>query len=227
MLLLVLTEGNSTGAAFEAGLAVAMDIPILVAKTPRATVPANLRSFPVVSFKLADPSRILDALRVLSLTTLENIKTPQDTALGDSVKHYRSSAANASAADRIRALTGAIEATGAIVARTEGAEDEGFDIAVWSNDLINSIGAPVLIEVKKFSGAAELKQIRSALRSQPNGAIGLLVFQARTTSSRERTYDPQVLAIQEEALLRDLEKYSFAEIVMRLRNSAAHARSEY
>lgn len=224
VVLLVLTEGNSTGAAFEAGLAAALDVPVLVAATPRATLPTSLRSFPMVSVKLGEPARILDALNVLTLPTRRDASVQQDTALGDKVELYRNVTGNES--DRISSLSAAIEGTGAIVARAEGAKDDGFDIAVWSEDLISSLGAPVLIEVKNYSGANQRKQIRSALRSQPNGAIGLLVYQTLTDKHPLGIYDPQVLAIQEDVLLHELQARSFAEIVIKLRNSAMHARSE-
>lgn len=226
VLLLVLTDRNATGAAFEAGLAVAQDIPVLIAATTHAIVPASLRSFPVVSFKLADPSRILDALQVLSFRSPEQAKSPRDIALGDRVERYRGVGPDASEADRVRSLSAAIEGTGAIVENVEGSNDRGFDIAVWSDDLANSLGAPVLIEVKANLSGDARRQIQLALRSQPNGSIGLLVYRKGPDIQPGRNYDPQVLAIQEDELLQRLKEHSFAQIVMMLRNSAMHA-SEY
>lgn len=227
LLLLILTEGNSTGAAFEAGIAVALDVPLLIAATARAAVPTSLRSFPVVSVKLAEPSRILDALRSLSFGPAGTGNSPQDVPLGNRVDRFLTAARNASEADRIRSLATAIEGTGAIVVNTEGANDRGFDIAVWSSDLENSIGAPVLIEVKEYVSGDARKQVKAALRSQPSGAVAVIVYRAAADDRKPRSYDPQVLAIQEDALLLGLKEHSFAEIVVSLRNSAAHARSEY
>lgn len=226
LLLLILADGNSVGAAFEAGIAVAMDVPLLIAATPRAAVPASLRSLPVVSVKLSDPSRIVDALGSLTFEAAGAGNSSQDTPLGNRVDPFLTAARDVSEADRIRSLSAAIEGTGAIVVSAGRANDRGFDIAVWSNDLENSIGAPVLIEVKDFAGGDARKQIKAALRSQPSGAVAILVYR-EADDRTSRTYDPQVLAIQEDALLLGLKEHSFAEIVVMLRNSAAHARSEY
>lgn len=227
LLLLILTEGNSIGAAFEAGIAAAVDLPILIAATARAAVPASLRSFPVVSVKLAEPSRILDALQSLSFGAARPRNSSHEVPLGDRVERFLTSARNVTEAERIRSLAAAIEGTGALVVSTEDANDRGFDIAVWSDDLENSIGAPVLIEVKEYASGEARKRVTAALRSQPSGAVAILVYRTASNNRRPRIYDPQVLAIQEDALLLGLKERSFAEIVVMLRNSAAHASSEY
>lgn len=124
-----------------------------------------------------------------------------------------------------------LRSAGFIVSEPSESRDQGADFAVWIDELQNSLGNPVLVQVKvgEFSGA-RLEEAASQLRhyvAKTHGRCGLLVYWDR--QSREFpavSVDwPLIFRFSGHTLARLASQGLLAQQLVRLRNDAAHGRA--
>ncbi len=227
--IVVLPRGDgAVNAAFEAGLAWALNKQLIVVAAQDAEVPSDLSGILIVR---ADPGD-LDAIG-FALDQIEDRPSSQRRSQGAGTGQPIGSYADLllkrageirSESEALALLVDAIEASGAAAVRSAG-RDRGFDLGVWSDDLDAIAGNPLLIEVKRALTANAVRQSLLALHSSPSARLGLIVLtEDDTRPSHDIGLAAPVLAIGLVDLLERLRRQSFAEIVRDLRNQSVHGR---
>jgi hypothetical protein len=115
-----------------------------------------------------------------------------------------------------------------IVANETQQEDSGVDFAVWVDELADTVGTPLLIEVKlKLPDRLAVKTAAtrlSAITTSSSGRFGLLIYGAGPSFSQADLALPfNVLALSVTELIQELRHQSFPGVVNRLRNRRVHA----
>jgi hypothetical protein len=115
-----------------------------------------------------------------------------------------------------------------IVANENQQKDSGVDFAVWVDELADTVGTPLLIEVKlnlpdrlaMKKAAAKLSEITAASSAR----FGLLVYGTGPRFPQaDLTLPFNVLALSVMELIQELRHQSFSGVVNRLRNRRVHA----
>lgn len=104
-------------------------------------------------------------------------------------------------------------------------QDQEADIGVWSDRLVDSVGCPLLVEVKQRlgrEGGNVLRRYAEMLR-RCGAPWGLLVYgEGPAAQRRWSQVAPTVLTISARDLLERMRNESFADIVVSLRNRRVH-----
>jgi hypothetical protein len=110
---------------------------------------------------------------------------------------------------------------------TEFKNEPGADVAVWSDALQQSVGNPLLIEVKiRLTDRRRAREVASQLAKQALSSgtrWGLLLYgEGPSSSSIQQSMPPNVLAMSIVELIERMRYRPFAEVVTRLRNERVH-----
>ena len=121
----------------------------------------------------------------------------------------------------------ALRESGVEALSTDFKEDRGADVAVWSDALQESVGNPLLIEVKTHVRDRRIaQQVASQLSKQilsSGTRWGLLLYgTGPSPSSIQQSLPPNVLAIPIPDLLERMRHRPFSEVVRTLRNERVH-----
>lgn len=220
---------------FEAGIAIAMAVPVVLIAPLDAEVPSDLRG--IMRITATDPAA--PAVQFALEQVLEHsgtprrrrgTKSPTAGGLEPATAHDLRQRLHATETERELAdvVADALEATNALVVR-EARQPHGGrpDLAIWLDELEPLVGNPVVIEVRKnLRNSRELKQateqVESYLRdSQARWA--LLVYQNGSDALMASV--PAMLGIQyisAEALIDALERGALPAAVATYRNRFVH-----
>ena len=126
-----------------------------------------------------------------------------------------------------RIIERALRESGVEALSTEFKEDQGADVAVWSDALQKSVGNPLLIEIKtRIADRRSAQEVAAKLakQAQSSGSLwGLLLYgEGPSFSSIQQSLPPNVLALSIADLLERMKDRPFAEVVTRLRNERVH-----
>jgi nucleoside 2-deoxyribosyltransferase len=232
----VFRKGDNTNTAFEMGMAFGLGKPLLVVAPTGVPVPFRAADVVLVRADAKDTAAVSFALDQM-LAAPQPFASESDSPIrrtkaigadagqfGIELQQLRSSEAPSKAFLLDSLVQRALEATGATVAVREGEPDNGFDLGVWADDLDQSVGNPLVVEVKwQLRTAKDIDQVLRALtRSRAVWALVLFVEGPTPRRIEELEQRGPVLLLSIEELLRALETRSFAEIVRDLRNRRVH-----
>lgn len=228
--LVVLTAEPALNPVLEAGVALALQKPLLIIATPGASVPSDLKGQLIVQARPDDLDAVNFALDHAKPTAMrpdhELVAKPTGQPLGaDMAERLLTRLANDGLTERsaVEVILEAVEASRGIGAVNA---DPGFDLGVWSDDLDAIGGNPLLVEVKRSLRPGAVDQVLLALDSHPSAQIALLIYIEPSTeplsqAELEKARFP-VLVISIQQLLQRMALVSFAEVVRDLRNRSAH-----
>jgi hypothetical protein len=229
--LIVLTEELALNPVLEAGIALALDKPLLIIAAPGASVPSDLTGQLVAQARPDDLDAVNFALdnaeaRASRPPRRGNAIQPTGRPLGrDTADRLLNRLASIEPTERSSAelLREAIEASrGVGVVNAE----PGFDLGVWSDDLDAIVGNPLLVEIKRSLMPGAVDQVLRALNAHPSARLALLVYIEPSTEPPSRAELDHarfpVLVISIQQLLERMASASFAEVIRDLRNRSAH-----
>lgn len=179
VLLLVLQEEVPRDQLFDAGLAAAMDVPIITVALDDAPIPRALKHGAVVRTRA--PSVIVEAIR-----RGRRRKTPSGVAaverpIGSQAGDLAARTIDGNEAESIAAIAAAIETSGAIVVKSKSTQQ--FDLAVWSDDLA-SVGAnPLFLEWVKSVNPHTLENVAVKLGAFATPTLAVVVYSVDSPSS--------------------------------------------
>jgi hypothetical protein len=126
-----------------------------------------------------------------------------------------------------RILERALRESGVEALSTESKEERLADVAVWSDAFQQSVGNPLLIEVKmRVVDRRGAQEVASQLAKQTLSSgtrWGLLLYgEGPSSSSVQQSLPPNILAMPIVELLERMKDRPFAEVVTGLRNERVH-----
>lgn len=222
VLLLVLAADTQRNQLFDAGLAFAMDVPIVTVALDDTPLPRALKLAAVVRSR--DPMLIAQAVHGARRRKAPSNSTPTERPIGIQAENLAARAIRGDEAESIAAIAAAIESSGAIVVR--GGKSQQFDLAVWSDDLA-SVGAnPLFLEWVKSVGPHTLENVAIKLAASANPTLAVVVYtdDSQSIVRAQQAAGPgyPVLFVSATRLINSLETQSFAKTVRLLRNEWVH-----
>jgi hypothetical protein len=225
LFLLMLGKDQSTFGMFEAGLASALEIPMVILLLDDVPVPMPLKSWPTIRSDKIDV--VHRALVAVSGASAEQTKfVSKSRALGSRADAIIKEVASATETESLSAIASAIEETGAIVVAAD--RKQRFDLAVWSDDL-SSFGAnPLFVDYVRTVKSTTLERVATLLGGAAQPSLALVVFRddspSRLRAQKAAGTSYPVLFIAQSELLELMRSRSFARIVRDLRNESVHGR---
>ncbi|MFS0732307.1 hypothetical protein ABC304_09920 [Microbacterium sp. 1P10UB] len=220
--LLVLTKDSTRSQLFDAGIAYAMHIPVIVLALDDAPLPPVLKVMPVL--RSNSPTLIGEAIRMARRKKPAQRTAPSERPIGAKADELAGRATSGNEAESLEAIAVAIEESGAIVVR--GREVDQFDLAVWSDDLA-SVGAnPLFVELVKTVKPQTLEDVAVKLGKSALPTVAIVVYLTDSVSRgrAQQAAGPSypVLFVSAEELIDSLRAQSFAKTVRSLRNNWVH-----
>jgi hypothetical protein len=229
----VIPQGPHPNLYFELGMAYARNKPILVFTTPLAEIPSDIHYLTYIKSELDDLTLIIDSLRTflahsknkpeLSYKRARSIKKKTDKhpplELDKALTNYEQTTASL------------LEDAGFIVSRQEQAADQGVDLAVWIDELTESLGNPILVEVKgRIASQLMLRDAAEQLRvyvKKIGGRCGLLIYWDNKTKEARNIAQgwPMVFCISGKDLTDLIKQKKFVKFLLQMRNSAFHGKA--
>jgi hypothetical protein len=229
-------ERRSEWVLFELGQAWAKGKRILLFAPPNsAHLPSTLRRFLTVRANLSNREAIEFALDQLlaapELTSSQGVPHKETRPLGTTAVSYLQGSFDlmtpVRSAELEQLVANALRETGVDVVVTAQNRDYGVDLALWSDALQQSVGNPLLVEIKAHlrsqSAAADAAQQLAKHVAASGSRWGLLLFAEGPKDLRN--LPPTVLALPIEALFTRLQNEAFDEIIRDLRNRRVHGTS--
>lgn len=228
----------SMNAAFELGLALGTERPVLVIASPGITdLPLTISSLFVIRSEPTNRDAISFALEQIDAAPIHHLpSSPREKhylPLGQSVDGYLARLSTVQRENEIIGfLADIFKASGVDVvteARLAPEPRHRVDLALWSDALSSYVGNPLIIEVKRdLRSLTALRQALAQITNYINAAgtqWGLLLFTNgpdRALVNLELEQTSRVIAISVEELLEQLRTSSFVEIIRALRNKKVH-----
>jgi hypothetical protein len=226
-------ERRSEWTLFELGQAWALGKRVLLFAPPNtAHLPSTLRRFLTVRANLSNREAIEFALDQLLAapepTTSRGHLRSEKSPLGASADRYLQGSlpmiANVNAYDLERLVADGLKEAGVDVLSTSQDRDGGADLAIWSDDLQDFVGNPLLVAIKsKVSssrqGADAAWQLAKHVAAA-GGLWGLLLYGSGPPELR--SLPPNILALPIDVLFSRLKTEPFDYIVRDLRNRRVH-----
>lgn len=221
-LMLVLTKGAARNGLFDAGLAFALDVPIITVALDDMPLPSALKGGTVVRSR--EPSLIVEAVRGARRKMTSSGAAPVERPIGSQAEQLAQRSLNGNEAESIAAIAAAIETSGAVVVK--GRSPQHFDLAVWSDDLASVGASPLFLECVKSINSRTLEDMAVKLGAAATPTLAVVVYLAdspsRARAQRASGSEYPVLFVSAARLIEDLRTQSFARIVRALRNEWAH-----
>lgn len=235
---------QALNSSVELGIALAVDLPIVILAGPEAELPEIAGRLPVLRVDVDDPDglhRVLAAVSdVASTVTLDPpsaarpLRQHARRLLDGWYKERRELERPARpSGERSEELAewivaDAFRSAGIKALREPGGGKAGTDFVVWDREVEPFVGGPLLVEV--VSGAwsprrldLKVRQLTEYLGQLPSSMWALVVIAGRVEEAL--TLEPEhapILLISLEDLLERLQTESFADIVRMLRNERVH-----
>lgn len=225
----VLPGGHHGNILFELGIAYARHKPILAFLGSSAIPPTDILSLTYVRAEPKDPLTVGSALgtflqhaasKPLRRISIPRVKaTPTTKALGSPAvlgQEFEQRTANL------------LREAGYILSYPSERRDRGADFAVWIDEIEQSLGSPLLVEVKAGDlSSGKIHEAAVQLRhhvAKTHGKCALLVYWDRKNRKFPpiSTEWPLVFQLGGEALTRLLRQGTFPQELVRLRNAAVH-----
>lgn len=230
-------ERRSEWVLFELGQAWAKGKRILLLAPPNsAHLPSTLRRFLTVRANLSNREAIefaIDQLLAAPETTSPPSAAHKETRpLGATAASYLQGSfdltTHVGSAELEQLVANALRETGVDVVVTAQGRTYGVDLALWSDAWHQSVGNPLLVEIKGHlptqRAAADAAQQLAKYVAASGGRWGLLLF---ADGPRDlRGLPPTVLALPIDALFTRLQHETLDDIVRDLRNRRVHGVSE-
>lgn len=226
---------------FEIGIAIALRKPVLALVSPSISAP----SFATLLTRLTSDLADTDVLRVGVKQFLNNakkrpLKARPNWKDASALRYDRGSLRHlierlsllrqSGPPSEVERIVGELLQVAEVTAIEEykDASGRGVDFAVWSDPLRESLGSPILIEVKtaklnKMSFRVAYSRLARQVQDSDSAAGLLLYFDkggARFT--KPATWVPAVLWFDVEDFARELLRKNFAEVLIERRNRAVH-----
>ncbi len=236
----VLPRGKqSPWVLFELGQAFALGRRILLIASPKSeSIPFALQRLLVLRIEPNNRSAIDFALDQLLSAPPEsppeqNRKPFHPSALGQQadsfIARFDHGLQPGSERELLKLLTDALQSSGVDAVVEHSAQEQGVDVAVWSDVLEPFVGNPLLIEIKrsirdKETAAAAFAQV--SLYLGESGSRWALLLYAEGPPPDDRLWSkcpPNILIMPVRSLLEGLRTQSFPEIVRDMRNRRVHS----
>ncbi|KJC64653.1 toll/interleukin-1 receptor domain-containing protein [Agreia bicolorata] len=210
---------------FEAGIATALGIPMVVIVLDDSIVPSSLSDRPII--RSFDSNLVRDALHAATYKINQRDFGSMEVSLGSTVDQLATVVRFGSEAESLSAIAEAIERSGAIVVSRK--EPRGFDLAIWSDDL-SSFGAnPLFVEFVRSVTPQTLERVATLLGESPTSNLAIVIYREESSSrllaedAAGRGYP--VIFVSALELLERMRAKSFALVVRDLRNESFHGKS--
>jgi hypothetical protein len=228
------TESHRATVLFELGIAYARRKPVLAFLGPSLSLPSDIRGltyFHVDSVNQEALSAALDAFLAHATPTALTKPVAMQSKRRPRSKPHALPLASATGFELERRTAELLRDSGFIVSDPSESREQGADFAVWIDEVQQSLGNPLLFEVKTGDlSRARLDEAASQLRhyvTKTHGRCGLLVYWDR--HSREFpavSVDwPLVFRLSGKSLARLASQGLLAQELVRLRNNAVHGKA--
>lgn len=227
----VLPEGHHANVLFELGVAYAKHKPILALLASSARLPTDIISLTYVRADPKDAATVraalgafLDHARGEPFRSTSRRRTKRRSIAKESTALPPSASAHEFELKTVSLL----EKAGVIVSWPTQRSEQGADLAVWIDDLPQSLGNPLLVEIKAGNlSKARITQAASQLRQyvvMTHGSCGLLVYWDRQNRQfpSVSTEWPLIFRLSGETLERLAHRGQLSRELVRLRNAAVH-----
>jgi hypothetical protein len=234
----------SIAVAYEAGLCDGMEVPILVIISGLPEVPALLGHHLQLRTSLRDSEtlrltigRFVDEARTRRrrrrTPSRQKPEQPRRRGLAKLVDRISELRNNGSAREVEDAAFELLLASGVeTVRREERVRDRGVDFAIWSDDLGQVLGNPLLVEVKTGRLSAvrirveEMALLAHLKNAGSNAAILLYLDKLGRRFKEQEITTPWVFRYDLEDFAKQLRRRDFASVVLETRNRLVHRQVE-
>jgi len=235
----VLPEGQHGNIFFELGIAFARGKPVLVFAGSSTPLPTDVLSLTYVRADIRDPDAVRSTLGAFlehagARPSRRSSKGPKPRA-----RKHAEGTSSESLSPPLPSMTGyelemrtaaLLQDAGFIVSSPSERRDEGVDLAVWIDDLQQSLGNPLLVQVRGGNlSASRLRESAEQLRgyaAKTHARSALLVY----WDSEKREYPstvtgwPLVFQLSGGEFTKLLRHGKLSEELVRLRNAAIHGK---
>jgi hypothetical protein len=230
-------ERRSQWVLFELGQALAMGRQIVLLAPPKGDlIPSNLSGFLVLRINLQNRGAIDFALDQLLAAPSPTFVRPTTRRIGrglgakvdDLLRDCRSALSSNDPQRLETIISEALHGPDVEVIKESRLRDRNVDLAIWSDSLQQSVGNPLLVEIKsKIAGAHDARRAMEQLASASLAAgnvWGLLLYGEGPSESQlaSNAVFPTILVCSIPSLLEDMRSRSFVDVVTRLRNRRVH-----
>jgi hypothetical protein len=234
---------TSANIAFEMGVAAALKKPTFVLLDPVATLPSFAQSQLYLRTSLRDTetlraslSRFVRDLKVKRHHKSRKLKPSDHTkgrrAITSFLSHIVQWRGASSPFEIERRVIEILKDTGVQVESKDSARDAGVDCVVWSERLQQTVGNPILIELKTGNVdagrvAIAEKQLQRYLEAV-GAQYGVLLYLDRAGKRFPdyQTKSAGILRFDLEDFVRKLQHHSFEEVLLSERNRVVHVGAE-
>jgi hypothetical protein len=230
-LCLVLPEGRNANIFFELGIAYARRKPVLAFLGSGVELPSDISNLTYIRSEATN----LQAVRQLVSTFLEHAKPSENPrsftkpATKIAINKFHVPATEMIGAEEYERRTAKIfEEAGFIVSAPAERRDQGADLAIWVDELQNTLGSPLLVEIKAGGFSyGRIREAASQLRShvsKTHGRCGLIVYWDSQGKSIAEALPhwPLIIVLSGTTLTRLVAKGKLINELLRLRNAAVH-----
>lgn len=230
-------ERRSDWVLFELGQAFAMQRQILLFVPPKgiAYFPLDLKGMLTVRASLTNREAIEFALdQLLAAPEQKPTSSPEiapgrglGERAGKLIEDVNQAITGRRPLELERVIEFALRESGVEALSTEFKAEPGADVAVWSDAFQQSLGNPLLIEIKmRLADRRSAQEVATKLAKQALASgtrWGLLLYgEGPSSASIQNSLPPNILAIAIVDLLERMKSRPFAEVVTRLRNERMH-----
>ena len=228
------TERYRENVLFELGIAYARRKPVLAFLGSSLSLPSDIGGLTYLRVNSANREAVRSALDAFlthanPTPSTKPVVTPSKRR-GKS-EPYTLPPASATAQEFERRTAELLRHAGFILSEPSESRDQGADFAVWIDEVQNSLGNPVLVQVKVGDlSSLRLEQAASQLRhyvTKTHGRCGLVVYWDR--QNREfpavSTDWPLIFRLSGQTLARLASQRLLAQELVRLRNEAVHSKA--
>lgn len=228
------TESHRANVLFELGIAYARRKPVLAFLGPLLSLPSDIQGLTYFHVDSANEEALrsaLDAFLVHATPTSLTKPFAMQSKRKPKSKPAPLPPSSATGFEFEQCTAELLRKSGFIVSEPSESREQGADFAVWIDEVQNSLGNPLLVEVKAGDlSSTRLDEAASQLRhyvTKTHGHCGLLVYWDR--QSREfpavSVHWPLVFRLSGKSLARLASQGLLAQELVRLRNDAIHGKA--